>query len=42
MTTFKNNMILRAHLEHSELWQLEDWQTGAGEEMRLSRSDQVG
>ena len=20
MTTFKNNIILRAHLEHSELW----------------------
>ncbi len=42
MTTFKNNIILRAHLEHSELWQFEDRQMGAGEWMRLSRSDQVG
>ena len=31
MTTFKNNMILRAHLEHSESWQFEDRQMGAGE-----------
>ena len=31
MTTFKNNIILRAHLEHSELWQFEDGQMGAGE-----------
>ena len=31
MTTFKNNIILRAHLEHSELWEFEDRQMGAGE-----------
>ena len=30
-TTFKNNIILRAHLEHSESWQFEDRQMGAGE-----------
>ena len=24
MTTFKNNIILWAHLEHSESWQFED------------------
>jgi len=31
MTTFKNNIILRARFEHSELWQFEDRQMGAGE-----------
>ena len=31
MTTFKNNIILWAHLEHSESWQFEDRQMGAGE-----------
>jgi len=31
MTTFKSNIILRTHLEHSELWQFEDRQMGAGE-----------
>ena len=30
-TTFKNNIVLRTHLEHSESWQFEDWQMGAGE-----------
>ena len=30
-TTFKNNIALRAHLEHSESWQFEDRQMGAGE-----------
>jgi len=30
-TTFKNNIFLRAYLEHSESWQFEDRQMGAGE-----------
>ena len=30
-TTFKNNIVLRTHLEHSESWQFEDRQMGAGE-----------
>ena len=30
MTTFKNNIVLRAYLEHSESWQLEDRQMGRG------------
>ena len=30
MTTFKNNIVLRTHLEHSESWQLEDRQMGRG------------
>jgi len=29
-TTFKNNIVLRARLEHSESWHFEDRQMGAG------------
>ena len=38
MTTFKNNIILRAHLEHSESWQFEDRQMGAGELARAPKA----
>ena len=37
-TAFKNNIILRAHLEHSELWWVEDRQMGAGELARAPKA----
>ena len=37
-TTFKNNIILKAHLEHSESLQFEDRQTGAGELARAHKA----
>ena len=37
-TTFKNNIVLRTHLEHSESWQFEDRQMGAGELARAPKA----
>ena len=37
-TTVKNNIVLRAHLEHSESWQFEDRQMGAGELARAPKT----
>ena len=37
-TTFKNNIVLRTHLEHSESWQFEDRQMGTGELARAPKA----
>ncbi|MBR1589353.1 MAG: hypothetical protein IJ658_13655 [Kiritimatiellae bacterium] len=37
-TTFKNNIVLRTHLEHSESWQFDDRQMGAGELARAPKA----